>query len=1278
MKKSQVAGKIQRQSACGADVVDAREVQTHHSVVMQTAARKLGELSHKLSSNSWASSLWMYHALAQVPAMAESSPVKLPATLVFVDGDPVELISMNKKGTSIKLETASEASIDKFVMFCQQELVQSGGTDTDQAVCNMMTSTFEGIKVQGVPLRTLQELAKELSLNRKHIFAIQAVVCSPFLFTRGVATVHENQFLRQAGGIFRHKCSTVKYLIPSQRDSVSSGGTTRPILTRTNSALDGTEDSNAKEPLKVKDFVGSKKLATLNPKVSAKLTKILESYSGVTKKSMSSDVNQNVRFDEITTTIVQALERAYNIWVISMALHYILDSKGQIWLHKVSRVHTMRRKDWEEIHADNAVLELLSPKKTADVSDHSKGTAYDTPQRLIDNAIVALRQLPEMRQSLDLQSILPVLSFCPLLSRISHTFRVNLARNSTLRVCNSGDLLPTDKQSESETGCLWIVLSGSFSCDVDKIQLDQSKTERERTMTFCALDCFGENYLMPSEGAPKSDGIFHCIKNGMVLEISNENFSRIYDSLLKTGACFEKLSSTLTVLQRATLRRILAPSTQTSILHRDLRICMDLVSSIPFFQNLPRLQKELYLNSSEYMRFNEDNTSEMIKFHGIHCLLKGSLKIVFANGTSCTVDPHESIYLGLESKVISLESDGAIESIYVSNAQLFPAPIFRPASAKRCISPGWIDMKMAQHPPQRILPNRIGMSPTKNLTNGDEELEQSNFINKNLTQPAVKTTSCKLCKCSITCGYDREDIVTVAMVCKSALHMQSRGPVHPIISPFARTDISQVAAGKELGLVSTQLMNVCYSCYKILMFEQNLMCQEELFARILVGVGYQPQYESALLVKSARLLCFYLKIDKFLGIGEDLYRLGKLEIKCIALGTTIIMPFPTPQQQRDDSYKECRCFWFFGNSTPLLQYLNTVHEMSISIQSCATNVNKEELEVACINIPMQHISEKIAMNHDFRLPMSANFKNISTASNTCGLQVKGSFGLQKYDEFNVKELDLECKEGLYFTRNTFVTEAAPPSGWSPLNMQVLNKIRNEVASKWGPKLSHNAIRCDGELLPMSTIVKSDAPLCLHQEWTSRNPIQIRAKSPLKQMLKEMEQVQMRIIPRSKGRPQSAHNLRSTIHTHESYTTERIKTPSVSLVESQSEFEADDLLDLMSDASSDSDSEVTGKVAMRTQQKVRAANAAFSNRARERMAASKVHFSEGVQELKPTTESGFSDSHLKIGKSDGLWASRSSVESIGDRVSRNIVNHNVIGAGILGFSHPTSGLPDEVS
>jgi hypothetical protein len=214
---------------------------------------------------------------------------------------------------------------------------------------------------------------------------------------------------------------------------------------------------------------------------------------------------------------------------------------------------------------------------------------------------------------------------------------------------------------------------------------------------------------------------------------------------------------------------------------------------------------------------------------------------------------------------------------------------------------------------------------------------------------------------------------------------------------------------------------------------------------------------------------------------------------------------------------------------------------------------------------------------------------------------------------------------------------------------------------------------------MSTFVKSDAPLCLHQEWTSRNPIQIRAKSPLKQMLKEMEQVQMRIIPRSKGRPQSAHNLRSTTHHHESYTTERVNTPSVSLVESQSEYEADDLLDLMSDASSDSDSEMTGKVAMRTQQKVRAANAAFSNRAREKMAASKVHFSEGAQELKPATEAGFSDSHSKIGKSEnGLWASRSSVESIGDRVSRNIVNHNVIGAGILGFSHPASGLPDEVS
>lgn len=1263
-----------------ADVDDARGVQTHHSVVMQTAARKLGELSHKLSANSWASSLWMYHALAQVPAMAESCPVKLPATLIFVDGDPVEWISMNKKGTSIKLETASEASLDKFVKHCQLELFQCGVADSDQqAVCNMMTSTFEGAKVQGVSLRTLQDLVKELSVNRKHIFALQAVVCSPLLLTRGVATVHENMFVRQAGGIFRHTCSTVKYLIVSQRssdnvnrkDSVGVGGGTRPSLTRMNSQVDGADDSNVRETVKVQDLVGPKRLAAMNSKVSAKLTKILESYCGISKKSMSSDQSQNKRLDEISKVIVRALERAYDIWVLSIALHYIVDSKDQIWLHKVSEVHTVRRKDWEELHTIDTVSELLSPKKTSDASEHLKGT-HETPQRLIDHAIVALRQLPEMRQSLDLQSILPILSFCPLMSRISHTFRVSLARNSAIRVCVSGDMLPTNEQRDNNTGCLWIVLSGSFSCDVDQTQSEQGKTERERSMNFVALDCFGENYLIPSEAGQKANGLFTCTRDSMVLELSCEIFSRIQDSLLKSGACFEPLNSAFTAVQRATLRRILVANTITSMLHRDLRVIMDLVSTIPFFQNLPKIQKESYLASSEFMSFNVDNVSEMMKSHGIYCLLKGSLKLVFANGISTLIGPSESVCLGFESKVVSLESEGVIECIFICKALLFPVSVpLRPNSAKRCISPAWIQMKMAQNTPQRVLP-RMGLSPIKLTTKEVEENEKLDFVARNLSRPAVKTTYCKLCKCSIATGVDREDTVTVAMVCKSALHMQIRGPVHPVISSYARTDMSEVDAGKELGLVSTQSMNVCYSCYRIIMFEHNLMCQEELFSRILVGVGYQPQYASALQVKSAKLLCLYLKIDKFLGIGEELYRLGKLEIKCIALGTTMIMPFPTPQQQKDDSYKECRCFWFFGNSTPLLQYLNSVHDLSISIQSCATSVNKEQLEIASVTMSMLHIAEKIAMNHEFRLAMIPSFKNISSISSTCSLQVKGSFGLQKYDEINIKELDLESKQGLYFPRNTFLTEAPPPEGWNPLNLKVLSKVKNEVASKWGPKLSHNAIRGDGELLPMSTFVKSDAPLCLHQQWTSRNPIQMRAKSPLKQMIKEMGQVQVRAPPLSKGRPQSAHSLRSTFQQgkhQQSYS----NTPSTSLAESQEENEMD-LLNLMSDNSSDSDSEFLGEAAARTQQKVRAANAAFSNRASKKMEASRVHFQDGEQ---MTAETGLSDNHVNFGKNEGLLASRSSMESIGDRITRNITNHNVIGTSILGFSHPTSGVPDEI-
>jgi hypothetical protein len=1274
-KMSQDGGTSRRYSA------EARPQQTekpgpHHSVLLQTAARKLGELSHNLNPNSWASSMWMYHTLAQVPAMVESCPVKLPATLVFVDGDPVEWISMNKKGTSVKLAPATEASFDKFIKYCQLELGQCDGADVDQAVCNILSSTSEGPKVQGVPLKTLQDLVKEVSLNRKHIFAVQAVVCSPFLFTRGVATVHENLFLRQVGGIFRHNCSTVKYLIPSQRpEGSSSQKNDSKVLTRSSSQADAPDDSNVKETLKVKDLVGSKRLAAMHPKVSTKLNKILESYCGVTKKSMSSDKIQNARLDEITKAIVQAIERAYDMWILSIALHFIVDSKGQIWLHKVSQVQTVRRKDWDELVIEDTVMALMSPKKQFDSSEPSKGS-YEIPQRLIDNAIAALRQLPEMRQSLDLQSILPILSFCPLFSRISHLFRVNLARNAMMRECSNGNQLPTNDQIDSEMGCLWIVLSGSFSCDVNETQSHQGQTARERLMNFSALDCFGENYLFPSEVAPKTKGMFNCTKDAIVLEITADSFSRIQESFLKSGACLERLNSGFSAVQRSTLRRILAGTNGTMMLPRDLRIGMDLVATLPFFQNLPRIKKEFYLTVSEFMNFNWENVSHMIDVHGIHCLLKGSLKISFANGTSCTIGPSESVCFGDQSKVVSLESDGAIETIYISDTHLFPIPVSstRPGSAKRCTSHGWIEMKMAQRPPQRILP-RIGSSPTK----FDESTERPDFIARNLSRPAVKTTCCKLCKCMIAAGYDREDTVTVAMICKSALHMQSRGPVHPVISPFARADISQVDVGKELGLVSTQSLNVCYSCYRILMFEQNLMCQEELFARILVGVGYHPQYESALHVKSAKLQCFYLRIDKFLGIGEEYFRLGKLEIKCLALGTKIMMPFPTPEQQREGTYQECRCFWFFGNSTHLMQYLNSVHDLSISIQTCATKEHKEELEVASITIPMVHVAEKIVMNHEFRLAMVPHFKNLSTASNTCSLQVKGSFGLRKYEEVNVKELDLEHKHGLYFPRNTFVTESEPPEGWSPLNMQVLAKIRNEVASKWGPKLSHNAVRGDGELLPMSIFVKSDAPLCLHQEWTSRNPIQMRAKSPLKQMLKEMEQVQVRAVSRSKGRPQSAHNLKSSFQPRQ-LTPPSCSTPTASMTGSQIETEAD-MLNLMSDNSSDSEGELLGETAIKTKQKVRAANAAYSNRASKKMEASRVHFSLGEDQKKTTAESTRSDDAARNGKTEGIQntlTSRLSVESIGDRISRNIANHNTIGSGILEFSHPTSGVPDAVS
>jgi hypothetical protein len=70
----------------------------------------------------------------------------------------------------------------------------------------------------------------------------------------------------------------------------------------------------------------------------------------------------------------------------------------------------------------------------------------------------------------------------------------------------------------------------------------------------------------------------------------------------------------------------------------------------------------------------------------------------------------------------------------------------------------------------------------------------------------------------------------------------------------------------------------------------------------------------------------------------------------------------------------------------------------------------------------------------------------------------------------------------------------------------------------------------------------------------------------------------------------------------------------------------------------------------------------------------VHFQDGEQ---MTAETGLSDNHVNFGKNEGLLASRSSMESIGDRITRNITNHNVIGTSILGFSHPTSGVPDEI-
>jgi hypothetical protein len=257
-----------------------------------------------------------------------------------------------------------------------------------------------------------------------------------------------------------------------------------------------------------------------------------------------------------------------------------------------------------------------------------------------------------------------------------------------------------------------------------------------------------------------------------------------------------------------------------------------------------------------------------------------------------------------------------------------------------------------------------------------------------------------------------------------------------------------------------------------------------------------------------------------------------------------------------------------------------------------------------------------------------------------------------------------------------LTEASPPEGWCPLNIEVLDKIRKEVASKWGPKLSHNAIRSDGELLPMSTLVKNDAPLCMHQEWTSRNPLQIRAKSPLKQMLKEREQVQVRTILKTKGRPQSAHNLGTNFQSRE-LDPQGCSTPSATLAEFETEADMD-MLNLMSDNSSDSDWETVGTAAKKTQQKVRAANEAFSNRANKKMEATKVRFAEGDQGIKSSRNPACSNIDVKLAKAEDLLASRSSTESIGDRISKNIATHNSIGAGILDFSHPTSEVPDAIS
>ena len=131
--------------------------------------------------------------------------------------------------------------------------------------------------------------------------------------------------------------------------------------------------------------------------------------------------------------------------------------------------------------------------------------------------------------------------------------------------------------------------------------------------------------------------------------------------------------------------------------------------------------------------------------------------------------------------------------------------------------------------------------------------------------------------------------------------------------------------------------------------------------------------------------------------------------------------------------------------------------------------------------------------------------------------------------------------------------------------------------------------------------------------------------------------------------------------------------------SQIETEAD-MLNLMSDNSSDSEGELLGETAIKTKQKVRAANAAFSNRASKKMEASRVHFSLGEDQKKTTAESS-SDDAARNDKTEGFQntlTSRLSVESIGDRISRNIANHNTIGSGILEFSHPTSGVPDAVS